>query len=139
MALAVISAGYHWFDSEPVEPEILGTGYLHEHDNGMFTVQIASGMYFVSDVYFSVSEDVLPSRCKPIDGALVTVANFTNAECYEGQGINFFLGRWNEEQIEKAFYTNGFMGAVMLLFLIFFASYCFFRGEKKVKVKVAKA
>ncbi|MBP5615602.1 MAG: hypothetical protein J6X42_03530 [Alphaproteobacteria bacterium] len=139
VAIAVMSIGYHWFDSEPVEPEIIGVGYLRQHDNGMYTVQVETGMYFVSEVYVSASEDDTPVLSKPIDGAIVTVVKFTNEWCDEGQGVKFMVGRWDEAQIEKAFHTNSLLIMIAMLVLIYCVLYMVFHKTPTEEVKVAQA
>lgn len=119
-ALAVIVVERQWFDGVPVEPEILGTGYVYQQESGIYTVKLEPSIYFVSEVYLSTPNGDAPVLSKPIEGALVTIVNFQNERCEEGAGVKFLVGRWNTtEQIEKAFHTNYVGGTIIMLCLIY--------------------
>jgi len=119
-ALAVVVVERQWFDSVPVEPEILGTGYVYQQESGIYTVKLEPSIYFVSEVYLSTPDANVPVLSEPIEGALVTIVNFQNERCDEGAGVKFLVGRWNTaEQIEKAFHTNDAWVLIIMLLLIY--------------------
>ena len=90
----------------PVEEySVIGTGYIQEENNVKY-VKIDSVFYCATEV-FTVSEDAfLPVLIPAIEGILVTVVYFIQANAYAGKDIWFLKGTWNEGQIKAVFYNN---------------------------------
>lgn len=91
-----------WFDSPPVEPEIIGVGYLKD-ENSQLSIQIDSVLYVPQIIY---TGEIYPRiggyvTVQPKDGMLVTCYKAKDAE-----GVQFILGRNNAKQIEDVFHTN---------------------------------
>ena len=118
LTLSMMLTGCKWFDSKPIDPKIIGTGYIHQLDNGIYTVEISAVVYCVTEVYTSKGKGDKPVISQPIDGAIVTVVLFQNAEAGRGTGVKFILGEWNEAQIEDAFRTNNTPGFCILMLLV---------------------
>lgn len=104
-ALSVALTGCSAFDSEPIEPKIIGTGNLqYEAKSGTWFVIVDSTQYTVANVTipdhnprsFSKTQNV-----EPVEGMLVTV--FTSQRM---NGIQAVTGRQSAEQIEELYHTN---------------------------------
>ena len=110
-ALSVSLTSCSWFDSAPVEPKILGITHVIE-DRGLIYVEIDSLRYPVTEVYTGKTHPRIGGfeTVEPVDGMLVTVADFSGKGSYKG--MCFMLGAWNEVQIEQAFQRNYTFGVV---------------------------
>lgn len=104
-ALSVALTGCSAFESEPIEPNIIGTGNLqYEAKSGTWFVVIDSTQYTVATVTildnnphsYGKTQDV-----EPVEGMLVTV--FTSPRM---NGIQAVTGRQSVEQIEELYYTD---------------------------------
>lgn len=102
---ALLLIGCSYFDSAPVKPKILGVEHIVQ-DQGLTYVQIDSTRYSVTEVWSGeIAQREGRITIKPVDGMLVTVAEFTGED--NGlRGMQFLLGEWNEEQIEAYFLRN---------------------------------
>ncbi|MBR1825936.1 MAG: hypothetical protein IJ770_05050 [Alphaproteobacteria bacterium] len=111
---ALLFVGCSWFDSTPVEPEILGVEHIVQ-DRGLMYVEIDSTRYPVKRIFTGETHPRVGSDVKipPVDGMLVTVVNMTGKNS-DYQGIQFMLGEWNEAQIEQAFRRNYTLAVVAL-------------------------
>ena len=117
-ALSVALTGCSAFDSEPIEPNIIGTGNLqYEAKSGTWFVVVDSTQYTVATVTildnnphsYGKTQDV-----EPVEGMLVTV--FTSPRM---NGIQAVTGKQSVEQIEELYYTNSTTGVVLLGLLLF--------------------
>ena len=133
-ALSVALTGCSAFDSEPIEPKIIGTGNLqYEAKSGTWFVVIDSTQYTVATVTildrnprsYGKTQDV-----EPVEGMLVTV--FTSPRM---NGIQAVTGKQSVEQIEELYYTNSTTGAVLLgLLLLCVLGIALIPNTKKVPV-----
>ncbi len=116
-ALSVALTGCSAFDSDPIEPNIIGTGNLqYEVKSGIWFVVIDSNMYTIANVTipdhnprsFSKTQNV-----EPVEGMLVTV--FTSPR---KTGIQAVTGKQSVEQIEELYHTNSTVGIILLGLLL---------------------
>lgn len=101
------------FDSKPIEPNIIGVGYL-QYDSVSQTcyTTVDSMSYTVTSVTipnedlhsWSVTQDIAP-----MEGAKVTI--FTSKKSH---GIQAVLGEQDEEQIEALYHKNYTAGIIVL-------------------------
>lgn len=116
MFLAMLSmtlASCSLFNSDPVEPNIIGSGNLqYEVKTDTWFVVIDSTQYTVTNVTlsdrnprsFSKTQDI-----EPVEGMLVTV--FTSPR---KAGVQAVTGKQSAEQIEKLYQTNGTIALIIL-------------------------
>ena len=104
-ALSVALTGCSAFDSDPIEPKIIGTGNVqYEVENGIWFVVVDSTQYTIATVTipdhnprsFSKTQNV-----DPVEGMLVTV--FTSPR---KTGVQAVTGKQSVEQIEELYHTN---------------------------------
>ena len=111
-ALSVALTGCSAFDSDPIEPNIIGTGNLqYEPKSGTWFVAVDSTQYTITNV--TILDHNLRSFLKtrdiePVEEMLVTI--FTSPRM---TGIQVVTGRQTVEQIEELYRTNA-TGAFIL-------------------------
>ena len=132
-AIVVMLVERHWFDSASVEPEILGRGYIHQQDNGVYIVAIGDKTYNVSEFYTQKNDNSEVVVIEPADGALVTVVKFHNLKAATGKDVKFFMGTWNKEQIEEAFASNYVLFGIIISMLVFVAVFLWIAYAELVK------
>lgn len=104
-ALSVALTGCSAFESEPIEPNIIGTGNLqYEAKSGTWFVVIDSTQYTVATVTILDNNPHSYGKTQnvePVEGMLVTV--FTSPRM---NGIQAVTGRQSIEQIEELYHTD---------------------------------
>ena len=117
--LSVALTGCSAFESEPIEPNIIGTGNLqYEAKSGTWFVVVDSTQYTVTDVTvrnpdkyaFSITQNV-----KPVEGMLVTI--FTSPRM---KGIQAVTDKQSVEQIEALYQSRTSKMQIILIFCIVF-------------------
>lgn len=90
------------FDSDPIEPKIIGTTFLQE-EKGLIFAEFDSVRYAPTIIYTGekIGRDGLDGTVKPIVGMQVTV--FTSNTHKEPV---FFAGKATVEQIEQYYHRN---------------------------------
>ena len=115
--LSVALTGCSVFDSEPIEPNIIGTGNLqYEMKSGTWFVVVDSTQYTVATVTildnnphsYGKTQDV-----EPVEGMLVTV--FTSPRM---TGVQAVAGNQSVEQIEELYHRNSTSGVILLGLLL---------------------
>ena len=115
--LSVALTGCSAFDSEPIEPKIIGTGNLqYETKSGTWFVVVDSTQYTVANV--TILDHNLRSYGKtqniePVEGMLVTI--FTSPR---KTGVQAVTGKQSIEQIEELYHTNSTTGVILLGLLL---------------------
>ncbi|MBO6281987.1 MAG: hypothetical protein J6N49_05615 [Alphaproteobacteria bacterium] len=101
-ALSIALTGCTTFDSDPIEPKIIGTTFLQE-EKGLIFAEFDSVRYAPTIIYTGekIGRDGIDGTIKPIAGMQVTV--FTSNIHKEPV---FFAGRTTVEQIEKYYQRN---------------------------------
>ena len=122
------------FESEPIEPKIIGTGNLqYEAKSGTWFVVVDSTQYTVATVTildnnphsYGKTQDV-----EPVEGMLVTV--FTSPRM---TGVQAVAGNQSVEQIEELYHRNSTSGVILLgLLLLCVLGIGAFPRTKKVPV-----
>jgi hypothetical protein len=104
-ALSVALTGCSGFESEPIEPNIIGTGNLqYEAKSGTWFVVVDSTQYTVATVTILDNNPHSYGKTQnvePVEGMLVTV--FTSPRM---NGIQAVSGRQSIEQIEELYHTD---------------------------------
>ena len=122
------------FDSEPVNPRIIGVGNLqYDAKMGLWYVAIASNRYVITQVTFpdynprsvSTTQDV-----EPVEGMLVTV--FTSKEKI---GVQAVAGKQSVQQIEALYHTNSTVAVILFSLLGLCFSLMLFLPHKKAHAK----
>lgn len=123
VVLALLFVGCSAFDSAPINPKILGVEHIQQ-ERGLIFVEIDSVRYSVTSVFTGKTYPRIGGyeTVEPVDGMLVTVANFGS---HEYAGMQFMLGEWNEAQIEDVFRRNYTFGVVLLAMMLIFVIYVF--------------
>ena len=106
-----------WFDSDPIEPNILGVGNLHKGVGGVWFVVIDTSQYTVSNVTIPDNNPRSFSKTQgidPVEGMLVTI--FTSPRKASVQAV---VGRQSAEEIERLYHTNstGFVTGIGIIVL----------------------
>ena len=116
-ALSVALTGCSAFDSEPIEPKIIGTGNLqYETKSGTWFVVVDSTQYTVATVTILDNNPHSYGKTQnvePVEGMLVTV--FTSPR---KTGVQAVTGRQTAEQIEELYHTNSTTGVILLGLLL---------------------
>lgn len=103
--LSVALTGCSAFESEPIEPKIIGTGNLqYEAKSGTWFVVIDSTQYTVATVTILDNNPHSYGKTQnvePVEGMLVTV--FTSPR---KTGVQAVTGRQTAEQIEELYHTD---------------------------------
>ena len=133
-ALSVALTGCSAFDSEPIEPKIIGTGNLqYEAKSGTWFVVVDSTQYTVTTVTILDNNPHSYGKTQnvePVEGMLVTV--FTSPHM---NGIQAVTGRQSIEQIEELYHTNSTTGVILLgLLLLCVLGIALIPNTKKVPV-----
>jgi hypothetical protein len=133
-ALSVALTGCSAFESEPIEPNIIGTGNLqYEAKSGTWFVVVDSTQYTVATVTildnnphsYGKTQDV-----EPVEGMLVTV--FTSPRM---TGVQAVAGNQSVEQIEELYHRNSTSAVILLgLLLLCVLGIGAFPRTKKVPV-----
>ena len=114
-ALSVALTGCSAFDSEPIEPKIIGTGNLqYEAKSGTWFVVVDSTQYTVTKVTILEHNPHSFGRIQnvdPVEGMLVTV--FTSPR---KTGVQAVAGKQSVEQIEELYHTHE-TGVIIFAFL----------------------
>ena len=104
-ALSVALTSCSAFESEPIEPKIIGTGNLqYEAKSGTWFVVVDSTQYTVATVTIldrNPRSYGKTQNVEPVEGMLVTV--FTSPRM---NGIQAVTGRQSIEQIEELYHTD---------------------------------
>jgi len=115
--LSVALTSCSWFDSEPIEPKILGTGCLqYEAKSGTWFVIVDSTQFTVADVSVpgrnprALSK---PQSVEPAEGMLVTV--FTSPRM---KGVQAVTGELSADEIEKLYLSNSTTGFVLFALML---------------------
>ena len=111
-ALSVALTGCSTFDSEPIEPKIIGTTFLQE-DKGLIFAEFDSVRYAPTIIYTGEKIGRIEGEVKPISGMQVTA--FTSNIHQEPV---FFAGKVTVEQIEKYYHKNFAFVIVALIIAI---------------------
>ena len=132
-ALSVALTGCSAFESEPIEPKIIGTGNLqYEAKSGTWFVVIDSTQYTVATVTILDNNPHSYGKTQnvePIEGMLVTV--FTSPRM---NGIQAVSGRQSIEQIEELYHTDETVVVVFWLLLLCVLGIALIPNTKKVPV-----
>lgn len=134
-ALCLSLTGCTWFDSSPVEPEIIGAGRVVKTADSYY-VEIDSLRYEVKIVYTGEkNQSGAYIRIYPDDNMLVTAINFKKGNVHTGgSGTSFMLGDWNStEKIEDTFKKNYTFSAVACISFIYFFIYVVQKRKKTRK------
>jgi len=126
--LTFLVTGCSWFDSNPVEPEIIGTGYIKLDRSGNF-VEIDSVRYYPQKILTGEHHPrtLGEATMQPVDGMLVTVY-----KCRNGNNLNFIAGNKDEEAIEALYHRNyTVMFYAMLLFVLCICVFGMRFGKRK--------
>jgi len=132
-ALSVALTGCSAFDSDPIEPNIIGTTFLQE-EKGLIFAEFDSVRYAPTIIYTGekVGRDGIETTVKPIVGMQVTV--FTSNIHQEPV---FFAGQSTVEQIEKYYHRNLTLVIIFLAIIICFLSIIVIHGiAKKQTIEV---
>jgi len=115
-ALSVALTGCSAFDSEPIEPKIIGTTFLQE-EKGLIFAEFDSVRYAPTIVYTGekVGRDGMDGKVKPVAGMQVTA--FTSSIHPEPV---FFVGQATVKQIEKYYQHSRVDEIVVVIFFILF-------------------
>lgn len=104
-ALSVALTGCSAFDSDPIEPKIIGSGNVqYEVKSGTWFVVVDSTQYTVATVTILDNNPHSYGKTQnvePVEGTLVTV--FTSPRM---NGIQAVTGRQSIEQIEELYHTD---------------------------------
>ena len=114
--LSVTLTGCSTFDSDPIEPKIIGTGNLqYEVKSGTWFVVVDSTQYTVASVTIPNhnTRAEKTQKIEPVEGMLVTI--FTSPRM---NGIQAVTGRQSIEQIEELYHTNETVGVVFFGLLL---------------------
>ena len=133
LSVALTGCSCSAFDSEPIEPNIIGTGNLqYEVKSGTWFVVVDSTQYTVTTV--TIPKDTPHSsgqtqNIEPVEGMLVTI--FTSPR---ETGVQAVTGKQSAEQIEELYRTNStvdiIFGFLLLCFLGLGARWCWPRTKK---------
>ena len=102
---SMILTSCSWFDSDPIEPNIIGSGNLqYEMKSGTWFVVVDSTQYTVATVTILDNNPHSYGKTQnvePVEGMLVTV--FTSPRM---NGIQAVTGRQSIKQIEELYHTD---------------------------------
>ena len=136
-ALSVALTGCSAFDSEPIEPKIIGTGNLqYEAKSGTWFVVVDSTQYTVTKVTIPEHDPHSFGKIQnvdPVEGMLVTV--FTSPR---KTGVQAVAGKQSVEQIEELYRTNE-TGVIIFAFLFVACLIGIAYPAKKQKIDVVNA
>ncbi len=112
-ALSVALTGCSSFESDPIEPNIIGTTFLQE-EKGLIFAEFDSVRYAPTIIYIGkkVGRDGIEAKIEPIAGMQVTA--FTSNM---HQKPVFFAGQVTADQIEK-YYHRDFTALIILAIII---------------------
>ena len=115
-ALSIALTGCSAFDSNPVEPKIIGTTFLQE-EKGLIFAEFDSVRYAPTIIYTGekIGRDGIDGTIKPIAGMQVTV--FTSNIHKEPV---FFAGVVTIEQIEKYYHKNFTVAIIFAVIIVCF-------------------
>ena len=136
-ALSVALTSCSAFDSEPIEPNIIGTGNLqYEAKSGTWFVVVDSTQYTVATVTILDNNPHSYGKTQnvePVEGMLVTV--FTSPR---KTGVQAVAGKQSVEQIEELYHTNE-TGVIIFAFLFVVCLIGIAYPAKKQKIDVVNA
>ena len=116
-ALSVALTSCSWFDSEPIEPKIIGTGNLqYEAKSGTWFVLVDSTQYTVATVTILDNNPHSYGKTQnvePVEGMLVPVFPSPRKT-----GVQAVTGKQSVEQIEELYHTNSTTGVILLGLLL---------------------
>ncbi len=123
-ALSAVLTSCSAFDSEPIEPKIVGTTFLQE-EKGLIFAEFDSVRYTPTIIYTGqkVGRDGIEGTVKPVVGIQVTA--FTSNIHQEPV---FFVGKVTVEQIEKYYHKNFAFVTVILIIVIGLILMCIIHG-----------
>lgn len=132
-ALSVALTGCSAFESEPIEPKIIGTGNMqYEAKSGTWFVVVDSTQYTVATVTILDNNPHSYGKTQnvePVEGMLITV--FTSPRM---NGIQAVTGRQSIEQIEELYHTDETTVVVFGLLLLCVLGIALIPNTKKVPV-----
>ncbi|MBQ9035383.1 MAG: hypothetical protein IJ099_05420 [Alphaproteobacteria bacterium] len=118
-ALSVALTGCSAFESEPIEPNIIGTGNLqYEAKSGTWFVVVDSTQYTVANVTIPDHNPRAVGKTQniePVEGMSVTV--FTSPRM---KGVQAVTGKQSIEQIEELYHSSASAMGIILVFCIVF-------------------
>ena len=138
MLIAMLSmtlTSCEFFDSEPVNPRIIGVGNLQYNAKSLtWHVVVDSTTYTIAKVTipdnslrtYDVTQDI-----DPVEQMLVTL--FT---ANQFTGVQAVAGRKNIEQIEEMYHTNSTFGVILCISLILWVCVMAFFENARSKSKV---
>lgn len=117
IALSVMLPSCSWFDSEPINPKIIGTGNIQYNTKSeLWYVVVDSSQFTVTQVTIRDNNPHAygtTQKVSPVEGMLVTI--FTSERML---GLQAVTGRQSVEQIEELYYTNDTGVVILLGFLL---------------------
>ena len=112
--LALCMASCSWFDSEPIEPDIIGVGHIKfNSQSNLYVVELDTVSYIVDKVVErdrNIRSVDKTQNLPPVDGMEVTVFRDKNGH------IVCVYGRKDEAQIEELYHTNSTAFFVIVVF-----------------------
>lgn len=136
-ALSVVFTGCSAFDSEQVEPNIIGSGNLqYEEKSDTWFVCINSTQYTITNVTIPDHNPRAFNKTQkiaPVEGMLVTV--FTSPR---KTGMQAVTGKQSAEQIEELYHTNSF-GVLIICGLLAVCIIGMAAPQKTEKIPVVNA
>jgi hypothetical protein len=101
--LSITLTGCKWFDSPPIEPDIIGTAPVqYDAEHGIWYVTIDTVRYTITKVTINAPNiHPAPLDIDPVEGMIVTI--FTSPR---KNGIQAVDGTKTVENIEKMYYEN---------------------------------
>ena len=136
--LCVALTGCSAFDSEPIEPKIIGSGNLqYEAKSGTWFVVVDSTQYTITNVTIPDHNPRTIGRTQsvePVDGMLVTV--FTSPRM---KGVQAITGTKSVTEIEKLYRTNSMSGFVLFGLLLLCVIGVIARQNEEIPEAKAKA
>ncbi len=117
LSVALTGCSCSAFDSDPIEPNIIGTGNVqYEVKSGTWFVVVDSTQYTVTTVTILDNNPHTSGKTQniePVEGMLVTI--FTSPRETEVQAVT---GKQSAEQIEELYHTNSTVDIILLGFLL---------------------
>ena len=121
-ALGVALTSCSAFDSDPIEPKIIGSGSVqHDAMEGFWFVEIGPTRYAVTEVDVPDRNPRTMGKTQgiePVEGMVVTL--FTSPRM---KGVQAIYGKQSVEQIEEFYHTNSTIIVIFIFCLIFLCFY----------------
>lgn len=137
-ALSVVLTGCSAFDSEPVEPKIIGSGNVqYDAVEGIWFTEIGTTRYALTKVTIPANNSRKIGKTQdvePVEGMVVTL--FTSPR---KNGIQAVTGQQSVEQIEELYRTNSTVAVILLSLLLLCVLGIALPNTKKIPVVHADA